>query len=736
MNHKRFFAALISGLIIGAATLSVAPEQFANAANTPIKSATAPVLPKPDVDQAQAAMWAYRFLTRWHYKRMPLDDAMSGRILDSYLKSLDGERLFFTAADISSFNQYRNTLDDAIYDLDLKAPFDIYSVYRKRINERSTHARALLTKPFDFTLLESLEVDREKSPWANDTKELDDLWRKRVKNDYLRLKLAGKKADEIVKTLDKRYRLFDQRIGEFDSQDVFQAFLNSYATSIEPHTGYLAPRTAENFNITMSLSLQGIGAVLGRDDEYTLVSSVVKGGPASKQTKLKAGDRIVGVAQGKDGPMLDVIGWRVDDVVEKVRGAKGSIVRLDILPKDMGADSKPVLMSIVRDEVKLEDQAASKSIIDVGVAPAVRKIGVISLPSFYHDFEAHRRGDANYRSSTRDVEKLILELKQQKVAGIVIDLRGNGGGSLSEATSLTGLFIDQGPVVQVKNADGRVEIETDKDARIAWDGPLAVLVNRESASASEIFAAALQDYGRAIVVGETTFGKGTVQNLVDLDEYARNQKAQYGQVKLTMAQFFRINGGSTQHKGVVPDVAFPNTWDPKKYGESAYENALPWTQISPASFNMAGNFRDLIPMLDMRSDMRVAKNKEYQYWIEDLDQYHKLSAKPTVSLLETERRKERDEQDARRKKRDAERIALGQVDIKKPEKAVSDLDDGLQADERGVAADDEKKDEKPDVLLSETSYILNDAIDLLGKDRSLAAKVRAFTLVAPIKSIN
>jgi len=397
----------------------------------------------------------------------------------------------------------------------------------------------------------------------------------------------------------------------------------------------------------------------------------------------------------------------------------------------------------VREEVKLEEQAARKSVIEIPDGNVVHRIGVISLPTFYHDFEGHRSGKADYRSSTRDVARLLVELKDEHVEGVVIDLRDNGGGSLTEATNLTGLFIDKGPVVQVRDAQGRVSVESDTESGVEWDGPLAVLVNRSSASASEILAAALQDYGRAIIIGETTYGKGTVQNLVDLDNVAQNDAPKFGQLKLTVAQFFRVNGGSTQNKGVVPDVAFPTTIDPSEWGESAIDNALPWTQISAAEFRGRGNFRELVPLLATKHDARVKDNQEYQFWLDDLAEYRKLRKQTELSLLESERKAERDAQNAKKSARDKQRDALaaesaeGKEPLEPAESKSRDTsmvveDDGLQADERAPVADQDDGD-VPDVLLTEAAAVLADAIDVLSTDRALAARVKAFTLAEQSK---
>ncbi len=708
--------------------------------------------------QAEAALFATRFLTRFHYRRMPLDDAMSKRILDRYLKSLDGDRTVFLASDIARFNtRYATRLDDAIYDGeealkgDLEAPFDIFRVYLTRAHERYAYAQSLLERGFDFGVAENYSFDRKNASWAASPGELDDIWRKRVKNDWLRLRLAPKPVDadvaktndaagiatpakpvvrsdkEIRELLAKRYRTFESRLDEVNGEDVFQSFLNAYATSIEPHTGYLAPLASENFNMQMSLSLEGIGAVLTRDEEFTAIQTIVKGGPADQSGKIKNGDRLLAVGQGETGSMVDVIGWRLDDVVKLIRGQKGTAVRIDVLPKTSGSDGKPMRVTLMRDRIKLEEQAAKSEIIEVGEGPAKRRIGLIELGTFYHDFEGQRRGDSEYRSSTRDVRRLLTTLKGQGVAGIVLDLRGNGGGSLAEATQLTGLFIPRGPVVQVREATGKISVESDNDPSVAWDGPLAVMVDRASASASEIFAAAMQDYGRGLIIGETTFGKGTVQNMLDLDQMARNDEPAYGQLKLTVAQFFRVNGGSTQHKGVVPDISFPNTWNADEFGESSYDNALPWTSVPSASYERRGDFAALVPQLEVRHVARVARDQEYQWWLEDLDDYRTQRETRSVSLLESQRRAERDQVEARRVAREKARAEAG---TSRRDVALT-ADDGLDAIDQRAGEDAEADvEEEADVLAVESARILSDAIELLRASPALASRVGAFKIIA------
>jgi carboxyl-terminal processing protease len=711
---------------------------------------------KPQAVQSQAALWASHVMTRYHYKATPLDDAMSEKIFDRYFKSLDGEKLFFVQADVDQFAPMRTKMDDAIMSENLTVPFAIYNLYQQRFNERITYARELLKTKFDFSQDESYQLDREKAEWPKTDAEVKDLWRKRVKNDWLRLKLAGKDDKAIRETLDKRYDNYMSRSRKLNNEDVFQIFMNAYAMSIEPHTNYLGPRAAENFDIAMRLSLEGIGAQLQQRDDYTVVREVVPGSPAALSGKLKVGDRIVGVAQGESGSFTDVVGWRIDDVVQQIRGAKDSTVRLQILPADAGPDGKLAQLSLVRKKISMEEQSAKKSILEVRDGTAKRRVGVISLPTFYLDFEARRKGDKDYKSATRDVARLLAELKKEKVDNVLIDLRNNGGGSLTEAVELTGLFIDKGPVVQQRNAQGKVEVESDTNAGLAWDGPVGVLINRSSASASEIFAAAIQDYGRGLVIGEPSFGKGTVQQLVSLDRYSQADKPRYGELKMTVAQFFRINGGTTQLRGVVPDINLPSMSDPETFGESSYDNALPWVAIKPAIYIPAGELKEIVPLLDKKHEARVAKDKDFQYLAEDIALVKKQRKDNVISLNETARRKERDQQEARAKLREARLLnlvaspddpvlipdakeALNKAIAAKPANANAKAarqvaavkgalrtDDGLQGDERSLSAElDAEKAAKAakDVLLNEAVHILADEVGLLKTDTRLASRV-------------
>ena len=676
---------------------------------------------EPQMDQRYATSIATRFLTNYHYKRTRLDDELSSQVFDNYLKLLDPNKVYFLASDVESFERYRNNLDDALRHSDLLSAYEIFNVYTDRVQSRVNYARERVKQPFDFTIDEYYQYDREDEPWITTTEELDELWRKRVKNDYLRLKLTDKEADAIVETLTERYDNLERRIQELNNEDVFQFFMNAFAASIEPHTAYLSPRTSENFEISMKLSLEGIGALLGRENEYTSISRVVPGGPADKDGRLKAGDRITAVGQGNDGKMVDVIGWRIDDVVDLIRGPKDTVVRLEVLSEDEPVSAPTHLIDIVRNEVKLEEQAAKSEIIEVPLeegSEEVMKIGVIDLPVFYLDFNGRAQNKPDYRSSTRDVRRLIGELEEEGVAGIVIDLRNNGGGSLLEATTLTGLFIDKGPVVQVRNSSGRISIEEDVESGMAWEGPLAVLVNRYSASASEIFAAAIQDYGRGVVIGETTFGKGTVQSLLDLDDYGPSDKPGMGQLKITMAQFFRVNGGSTQNKGVVPDISFPSAGNPEEYGERSLDNALPWTKIDPARYESSGDLSQMVAVADSRYQSRILDNQEFDWLRNDIEEYNEHADEKRVSLLESVGREKMKEREARKAERKAQREA---GPLLEEDSLLVDADPELgdfSEEEDEVAESDEDKDEGPDLLLRESARIVADMAEL-GSDIDL-----------------
>jgi carboxyl-terminal processing protease len=676
----------------------------------------------PSPLQSQAARLAAGVLTRYHYKAAPLDDAMSEKIFDQYLKALDNEKLLFVQSDIDQLSAYRTRLDNAILEQNLAIPFTIFNLYSRRMNERYAYARSLLKQPFNFQVNETYQVSREKESWAKSEAEIADIWRRRVKNDWLRLKLAGADDKNIAATLDKRYETAMRRIARVKSEDAFQTFMNAYTMAIEPHTNYMGPRASEEFDISMRLSLVGIGAVLSEKDDFITIRELVPGGPAQLSGLLKVGDRIVGVGQGAGGAMTDVLGWRVDDVVVLIRGTSDTVVSLDVLPAEAGPDGKHKIISLVRKTISLEEQAAKKTILSVPNGRETLRVGVITLPSFYEDFEGRRRGDAAFKSAARDVARLLGELKKENVDSVLIDLRNNGGGSLGVAVEMTGLFIDRGPVVQQRFASGEITVQSDTRAGVAWDGPMGVLINRGSASASEIFAAAIQDYGRGLVIGESSFGKGTVQSLVDLDQLARSESPKLGGLKLTIAQFFRINGGTTQLRGVTPDITFPTVSDAVNFGESSFDNALPWMQIRAADYPASVILKEDLPILQKQHLARVRVDKDFRYLEEDISELKLQQKRNQVSLNEAERRREQQARESRVATREAHQrdtTAMG------PGGGRSTRDDGLQPDERNLAselaAEKERKNAR-DYFLIEASQILGDAVTLRKSRSTLAGQ--------------
>ena len=669
----------------------------------------------PNKLETQAALLSARILTQYQYEHVPLDDKMSAKIFNSYLKSLDGTRMVFLQSDIDRFDYARNQLDDAILKRDLHIPFSIYNLYLKRVNQHFSYARALLKKGFDFSKQESYLINRKHAPWPKTQSEMDDLWRKRVKNDWLNAKLAGKSRKDIVAMLDKRYTNILKSVSSVNSDDVFERFMNAYTMAIDPHTNYFGVQQAENFNISMKLSLTGIGAVLFTEGEFTTIKKLLAGGPAVLSGVLKGGDRIVGVGQGKGGPITDIVGWRINDVVDLIRGPKDTVVRLEILPAGMGVDSKHKIVSLVRNKITLESQAAKKSITEVQNGGVTHRIGVIRLPSFYEDFGARNRGDKDYKSASRDVARLVTELKKETVDGILVDLRNNGGGSLSEAIRLTGLFIDKGPVVQQRNTTGKIVVSQDEDAGALWNGPLGVLINRGSASASEIFTAAIQDYGRGVVIGSNSFGKGTVQTVVNLDTIAKSSKTQLGELKLTIAQFFRINGGTTQLRGVRPDIQLPTAADTADFGESSFDDALPWSQIKPAVYTPVANLKGILAELEVRHEQRIKHDKDFEYLEEDITHTKALRLQKHVSLNESVRRKELDAQEARIKAR--EQADAGTQPDKTAAVAVSTQTEDHGAQESGGDPDNQQtassEDDSKDILLGEAAHVVSDEAMLL-----------------------
>lgn len=637
-------------------------------------------------------------ISSYHYKNKPLDDALSSAILDRYLDSLDPNRSYFLASDIQTFEKYRNTLDDALDKQDITPAFEIFRIYRKRVDERVTFSVNLLEEDFYFNKDEDYIFDRRDLPWPATDAEMDDIWRQRVKNDILNLILANKKQDEYKSTLHKRYERIRTSTYQLDANDTFQTFINAYTTSIEPHTAYFSPRTSENFDISMRLSLEGIGAVLSSDNDYTVIQQIIPGGPADLSKQLHKDDKIVGVAQGATGEIVDVIGWRLDDVVDLIRGPKDTVLRLEFLPKDVGPEGPHRIVTLVRNKIKLEEQAAKSSIIDLDDN---NRIGVIKLPTFYVDFAAQSKGDKDYKSTTHDVRKLIRDLQKENIKGMVMDLRGNGGGSLSEALELTGLFIEEGPIVQTRDSSSLVEINYDPDPGIEYNGPLAVLVDRNSASASEIFAGAIQDYQRGIVIGEPTFGKGTVQNIVDLNRFVRNSEDDHGRLKTTIAQFFRISGGSNQFKGVVPDIIFPTAKDTSKYGERSLDNALPWDQVKPAEYVKVNAPVDKFSLAYDKHRARIKTDRAFQLLLEEQDLIEAANERKSLSLLQSKREDERD-QLARTKRNLQNEIRLAQGLQPIPE----------NTDMEEFETDNEEIDEtRNDILLNETANILYDLMN-------------------------
>jgi carboxyl-terminal processing protease len=653
-----------------------------------------------------------------HYASRRYDDGLSAQHFTAYLDALDPQRMFFDADDIDLFSQWRLALDNAGRAGNLAPAFTMFNKYHDELKGRLTGILNTLPETiesFDFEVEEYLDIDRSAMPWAQDDAELDERWRKRIKNQALSLLLAEKAPEEIPETLERRYQSQLKRLGQYNAQDVFQIYANTLAEQYDPHTNYFSPRRAENFDINMSLSFEGIGAILQIDDEYAKVTRLVPAGPADKQGGLRPSDLIMGVGQGETGPIEDVIGWRLDEIVDLIRGPRDTTVRLEVIP-DKGKTDQRRVVPIRRNEVKLEEQAAQKQIIEFTDEDGqTHRVGVIDIPAFYIDFEAYRRGDKLYRSTTRDVKKLVDELVSDGVEGIVIDLRDNGGGSLQEANQLTGLFIEYGPTVQIRSAESRVWRDGKRRRSQYYEGPLAVMINRLSASASEIFAGAIQDYGRGIIVGEQSFGKGTVQSLVPLQE---------GQLKITESKFYRVSGGSTQHRGVVPDINYPSLFDPEKIGESALDNALAWDQIAPTRFNRYDNYDSIIPTLASLHNARAANDPDYQFLQDQVDLAQGARAISVLPLQQSGRIAMRDEQEAlalaienkRRLSKGLEPLETLDTDDDVPESTttVSNEETALPHNEVEDAADDEAA--TPDVLLLETGKILVDSISLRPTD--------------------
>ena len=650
----------------------------------------------PDEQQKLVIKEVVNLIESYNYKKIQINDSISSLILDKYIKSLDQGKNYFIASDIKEFEKYRYTLDDDFKNGDLSGPFYIYNVYAKRLNEYFKYSLAQIKSKYDFNQNDTYIYDREKMPWAASSTALNETWKKRVKYELINLNLAGTAQDKNVETLTKRYQNLQSQTSKTNNQDVFQILMDAFTESVDPHTNYFVPARATEFNEEMSRSFEGIGARLQLENEVVKISEIIPGGPAFKGKQLSAGDRIIAVAQG-DGEFVDVVGWRLDVTVTKIKGPKGTKVRLKVIPVGKEMSSKPVIIELVREKIILEDQSAKKKVKTVNTNGKDYKIGIISLPAFYADFKAANAGDKNYKSTTRDVRKLVDSLKNiDKVDAIVMDLRGNGGGSLVEAISLTGLFIDKGPVVQVKDLRGKIEVDEDEASGVAWDGPFGVMIDRLSASASEIFAGAIQDYGRGIVMGSQSYGKGTVQSSIDLNKLVNPGMLQkiaglvtrdktvgtspstvnpadinLGQINLTMAKFYRVAGSSTQHKGVTPDIVFPSLYPMDKIGEDTEPSALPWDVIPSSNFKAVANLSAVKAGLIKNSEQRIASSLDFKYVKQDIAEIKKRDAEVSVTLNEGKLKAEREAQEAKSLVRQNELRALrGLPAIKKGEKVT------------------------------------------------------------------
>jgi carboxyl-terminal processing protease len=624
-----------------------------------------------------------------HYRRAPLDDHLSSLILDRYLDAIDGARSYFYASDIAEFEKFRYELDDAIKTGDVEPAFVIFRRYQQRSRERMAYAIELLNKKPDFDIDESFNFDREKEPWPANATEMNELWRKRVKNDALSLVTAGKQWPEAVDVLRKRYEHVAKRMDQSKPDDVFEAFMNAFVLSLDPHSNYFSARNSEEYNIQMSLSYEGIGASLQLTDDYVTVIDVIAGGPAAVSGKLAASDRITAVGEGKSGELTDVIGWRLDDVVQKIRGPGGTTVRLQILPAGAAPGSVQKIIDFTRNRVSLEAQASHKAMRTVVRNGKEIKIGIITVPSFYQDYDASRAGAKDYRSTTRDVQRLIGELRKDGAEVLIMDLRANGGGYLPEAESLTGLFIDRGPVVQLRDTTGHIEVDDDPNPAIFYSGPMLVLVDRFSASASEIFAGAIQDYGRGLIVGQQTYGKGTVQNAHPLNYTIFGRKPELGQLNVTIGKYYRITGESTQDRGVTPDIALPSLIDASEVGESTRDRALPWDHIEPASFRVEGDLKPITASLEKLHADRTAGSADFKYLREDIAALDAMRNQKTLSLNIKTREAERKRVESERLAREnAWRSAHDVKPVASLEEIKDDATAGILLDEASqIAAD-------------------------------------------------
>lgn len=675
--------------------------------------ATTDLVPlEPTKQQQKTAAEIVETLHQHHYRDQSIDDTLSAKFLDNYLDNLDPSRSYFLQTDIDEFHKHSDQFDDDFKKGELGTSFEIFDRYRKRISTRLKSTLEQLKDDehqYDFNKDGHLNTDRENADWPATAAEANELWRKRTKADLLNLILADKSIEEAREVLLKRHQNQLRRLSQQTGEDAFSAIINAFTMLYDPHTNYLSPRTLENFNINMSLSLEGIGAMLQSEDEYTKIVRLIPAGPADKQGQLKPADRIVAVGQGKDGELVDVVGWRLDEVVDLIRGKKDSLVRLEVLPSKAAAGAATHIVSIKRDKVKLEEQAAQKAVFELtDKNNQAYNIGVIDIPTFYMDFEAYRKRDPNYKSTTRDVFNLLGELTDENVDGIIIDLRNNGGGSLHEATNLTDLFIDQGPVVQIRQTNQLISRNYRSRSKALFRGPIVVLINRLSASASEIFAGAIQDYGRGIIVGSQSFGKGSVQSL---------QPLQSGQLKITESKFYRVSGGSTQHRGVVPDIRLPDSIDPDEVGESSYDYALPWDQIHAVKHSHYFDFEALLPSIKKAHKARIKTDPDFVFLSAQQALIEQNSNRTSVSLNANTRRTEKSQyeqqllsiENARRKSRGLKPYEQ-YADISKDDINKQADSQEQSAAEAEAAAGPQKINPEKDPLLTEAGYILLDFI--------------------------
>lgn len=679
LRMNKFFGSAGLTLLVGLAALQMAGSSFGES----ITDSAA------NERYAKIAREVTQLFRERHYRRAVIDNRLSAAVFDKYLDMLDPNRRYLSGKDLESLSRFRLRLDEAVASGNVEPAFRIFEVYRDRATARLKYALGLLDEEPDFTVDESFRFDRDGLPWPADEAELNELWRKIVKNDALSLVMTEKSWDETTEVLTKRYNRVAKRLEQITNDDIFESFMNAYADTLDPHSNYLSPRNSEEFRIQMSLSYEGIGASLQTEDDYVKVMNIIPGGPAAAVGDPKPNDRIVGVGQGPDGEWIDVIGWRLDDVVQLIRGPGGTVVRLQLLPQSAAPGDKAKVVALTRGKIQLEQQAAKSEVIPVQSGAEALRIGVITIPSFYRDFEAYARGDKDFRSTTSDVRKLIADLDKEGIDGLVIDLRNNGGGNLSEATALTGLFIEKGPLVQLRDASGGIEILNDPSPDLAFDGPLAVLVNRFSASASEIFAGAIQDYQRGLVIGQQTFGKGTFQHLYDLDRsalfgrFSRRTGPGFGQLTLTTGKYYRVSGESTQHRGVEPDILLPSAIDAAEVGESTENTALPWDRIQPTRYRAANSMDEAVSKLQEQHQKRTMQNPDFQYLLAGIDAYSAIRGRHTVSLNIEKRSAEREtEREAQLARYNARRKALGLSLIE----SLDDLDEDDEPDPQLDAA--------------------------------------------------